>query len=158
MHTVTVNTELPADAALVWRGVCTPAAFEHVAAPLIRYPAAGAIDRPWRRDDVVEGWTFLFGIVPFSKHHLRIADLDDDARRLTSAEHGGVIRTWNHVIEVEPVAPDRCRYTDRIDIDAGPLTLLVATYAHLFYRHRQRRWTRLARLLRLYEEAGADTG
>ncbi len=156
MRTVTVNTELPAPAEAVWRAVSTPAAFEHVAAPLIRYPAAGSIDRPWRRNDVVEGWTFLFGIIPFSKHHLRIADLDDDAHRLTSAEHGGVIRTWNHVIEVERAAPGRCRYTDRIDIDAGPLTRLVAAYAHVFYRHRQRRWTRLARLLRLYEEAAVE--
>ena len=49
-------------------------------------------------------------------------------------------------VSIDP-AGDRTRYSDRIEIDAGPLTPLVAGYAQLFYRYRQRRWRRLARTL-----------
>ncbi len=61
---------------------------------------------------------------------------------------------WNHDIVVEPVDERTCRYTDRIVIDAGPLTLAVVGFAHLFYRHRQRRWRRLAPVLGA--QAGSD--
>jgi len=35
--------------------------------------------------------------------------------------------------------------TDRVHIDAGMLTPLVAAFARLFYAHRQKRWRALAK-------------
>jgi hypothetical protein len=60
-------------------------------------------------------------------------------------EGGGPIRLWEHRISVEPLGEVRCRYTDDLVIDAGGLTPAVMAFANLFYRHRQRRWRRLAR-------------
>jgi len=147
IQTITVATHLDASADIVWRGVNTPHAFVHVARGMLRYPAAERLQRPWQVGDQVRGWTLLFGVVPFSYHHLTVASIDEGARVLTSAEHGGVIRTWNHVVTVTPIDDTSCRYEDRIDIEAGPLTPIVVAYATLFYRYRQRRWRGLARLL-----------
>ncbi len=147
MRTVTVHTRLEASADIAWHAVKTPHAFVHVAQGMLRYPAAERLDRPWRVGDHLQGWTFLFGVLPFSYHHITVALIDDAARVVASDEHGGVVRTWRHDVTVTPIDETSCRYDDRIDIDAGIFTPVVATYARFFYRYRQRRWRALARLL-----------
>ena len=147
MRTISISTELDAPADVVWRAVKTPQAFVHVAKGMLRYPAAERVDRPWQMGDQLDGWTFLFGVVPFSVHHLAVASIDDQRRVLVSHEHGGLVRTWHHTLVVTAVDDASCRYEDRIAIDAGLLTPVVVLYASIFYRHRQRRWRRLARLL-----------
>jgi hypothetical protein len=146
-RTVTVTTTLDADADTVWRALRSPQTFVHVAGAMLRYPAAERLDRPFTEGDQIVGWTLLGGIVPFSRHHLRIAAIDDAARQLLSDEHGGVVRTWRHMITVTPASADRSDYVDTIEIDAGVLTPVVVGFARVFYRYRQRRWRRLARLL-----------
>lgn len=146
-RTVTLATDLDADADTVWHALRSPQTFVHVAGAMLRYPAAERCDGPFAEGDEIVGWTLLGGIVPFSRHHLRIAVIDDAARRLLSDEHGGVVRTWRHMITVTPAGAGRCDYVDAIEIGAGVLTPVVAAFAHAFYRYRQRRWRRLARLL-----------
>lgn len=147
MRTVVVACELDAPVDVVWSSVKTPHAFVHVASGMLRFPAAEHLDRPWSVGDDLEGWTLLFGAIPFSRHHLRIATMDEDARVIASDEHGGLIRRWRHQLTVSPVGHGRSRYEDRIEVDAGRATPLVALFAEVFYRYRQRRWKRLARLL-----------
>ena len=85
-----------------------------------------------------------FGLPPGTPHTFRIVRVDEDAMEIETRESGGVIRVWNHAMKVEPIADDRCRYRDRIEIRAGLLTPLVWLFASLFYRYRQARWRRLA--------------
>ena len=146
MHTITVSTTLDAPADVVWTAVRTPEAFVHVARGMVRFPAAEAHPGPWETGDVVEGWTWLFGVVPFSRHRLTVASIDDATRTLDSDEGGGIVRAWLHRITVAEHGSG-CRYEDRISIDAGVLTPLVAAYARVFYRYRQQRWRRLAPVL-----------
>ena len=57
---------------------------------------------------------------------------------------------WRHPVgmaSVEPIGARSFKYRDTVTIEAGPLTPLVAAYAHWFYRVRQRRWRALAREL-----------
>jgi hypothetical protein len=138
------SVELEAAAELVWNAVKTPAAFRTVTRGLLRMPVIANRDGEWREGETVVGWVFLFGLIPFSRHHLHIARIDDGDQILRSQEHGGLVRLWNHEIEVEPISECRCRYTDRIEIDAGLLTPAVVGYARVFYRLRQRRWRVLA--------------
>lgn len=72
---------------------------------------------------------------------------------MQSDEGGGLVRSWRHLIRVDPIGTDLCRYTDIVEIDAGPFTVIVAGFAQLFYRHRQRRWHKLAALLSAYDAA-----
>lgn len=147
MRIVDITTELPAPAATVWRAAATPAAFVHVAAGMLRFPVAERAGSRWQPGDRLEGWTFLLGVVPFSRHRLEVVVVDPTSMTLESDEGGGLVRSWRHRIGVEALAEDRCRYRDRIEIDAGPLTAPVAAFARLFYRYRQRRWRSLAPVL-----------
>jgi hypothetical protein len=94
---------------------------------------------PWHQGESVELTLRLFGALPFSRHTIRVVEVDDAAMRLRSDESGGPVKVWRHTIEVHPDGPRRCRYADRIDIDAGPLTPVVAGYAHALFALRQRR-------------------
>ena len=135
--------EAPADA--VWAAVKTPAAFQTVTRRLLAMPVIRGRQDQWCKGETVVGWVFLFGFLPFSRHHLHIASIDDATRTLRSREFGGLIRVWNHDIEVVPIDATTCYYRDRIDIDAGFTTPLIALYARWFYRMRQRRWRALAK-------------
>lgn len=61
-------------------------------------------------------------------------------------------------LSVEAVDQVRCHYSDVVDIEAGALTPVVAAFAALFYRYRQRRWRRLARILAAVEGSASAQG
>jgi ligand-binding SRPBCC domain-containing protein len=147
MAIVDISTELAAPAEAVWTAVKTPAAFRTVTRGVLTMPVLNDRDDTWREGETVEGRVFMFGVLPFSRHHLQVADINDAAMTLRSKERGGPIRRWNHDIVVTPVDGSRCSYRDRIDIDAGVLTAVVVGYARWFYRTRQRRWRALAKTL-----------
>lgn len=145
MRVVERSTVLEATADAVWTAVKAPAAFRRVTRRLLVMPAIGARQDTWREGETVVGWVFLFGFVPFSRHHLHIARIDESTRIMSSREHGGLISVWNHDIEVVPIDEKTCHYRDRIEIEAGLVTSLIVLYARWFYRMRQRRWRALAR-------------
>jgi hypothetical protein len=143
-HTLTLSTRLEAPADAVWQALASPATLLHVARPLARFPDLEGRTAAWRQGETVTTRVLLLGLLPVSRHRLTLEDVDEGARRVQSDEGGGLVRSWRHLITVEPLGPDACRYTDVVEIDAGPLTPAVALWARGFYRWRQRRWRDLA--------------
>jgi hypothetical protein len=148
MPIVDRSTVLEASADAVWEAVKTPAAFRTVTRGILSMPVIRTRTEEWREGETIVGWVFLFGLLPFSRHHLHVARVDDSSRTLSSREFGGLITMWNHDIKVEPIDAVSCRYRDRIDMRAGIFTPLIVAYAKWFYRIRQRRWRALAKGLR----------
>ena len=144
MALVERTTVLEASADAVWAAVKTPSAFRTVTRGLLAMPVIRGRQDEWREGETVVGWVFLFGFLPFSRHHLHVASIDESTRTLSSREFGGVITTWNHDIEINPIDAKTCRYRDRIEIEAGIMTSVIVVYARWFYRMRQRRWRALA--------------
>jgi hypothetical protein len=136
---------LDADAERVWSAMQYPTTFRYVCRGLIGIPALAGRSDPFRVGEEGTGWLFLFHVVPMSRHTILLAEVDSDTRTMRSREHGGALRAWNHTLHVEPLGDGRSRYTDTVDIDAGPLTGVVARAAVGIYRYRQARWRRLAR-------------
>ncbi len=147
MRTVDRSITLPAPADAVWGAVCTPGAFRVVTRGLVRLPVLATRVEPWREGETVSGLLLLGGVLPLSRHHLHVTEIDHGRRRMVSDEHGGLIRRWHHEITVEPIDESTCRYRDLLEIDAGPLTAVVTAWASGFYRIRQRRWWDLAAAL-----------
>jgi ligand-binding SRPBCC domain-containing protein len=145
MTVVEHSTHLKAPVDVIWGAVKTPTAFRRVTRGLLRMPVIQERNDEWCEGETVVGWTFLFGFLPFSRHHLHIVRIDDSMRTLSSREFGGLIRMWNHDIEVTAINESSCLYRDQIEIDAGMMTPIVVAYAHWFYRMRQRRWRALAK-------------
>lgn len=78
---------------------------------------------------------------------MRVVEADPDGGSARTEEHGGPLRRWSHRVSAVEVGPDRCRYTDAVELDAGRATPLAAVVTRAFYRHRHRRWAALARVL-----------
>ena len=145
MTIIDLSSSLSASADAVWNAVKTPDAFRKVTRGLLTMPVINKRHDEWHEGETVIGWVFLFGFIPFSHHHLHIAKIDEEARTLSSREQGGLLKRWDHDIEVIAINESSCLYQDRIEIDAGMMTPIVVAYAHWFYRMRQRRWRALAK-------------
>lgn len=123
---------------------------------LFRVPALeGRID-PLVAGESGSGWLLAFGVVPAYRHTIEVVTADEATGTIATHEHGGVLRAWDHTLQVEPLGPGRSRYRDTVRIDAGRLTPLVATLAVGIYRYRQRRWRALARRHLAVPPPGAD--
>lgn len=88
------------------------------------------------------GRLWWFGVIPAWTHHLTIKHLG--AGEIYTNEHGGPVRTWNHRLTFQPIDGHRCRYTDEIETESGVRGTLTRMFIGLMFRHRHRRWQRLA--------------
>ncbi len=147
MKSISRTSTLQAPADAVWQAVKKPTTFVHVIGAWLRYPPAERRNEPWRVGDEVTGWLLLLRFIPVTRHTIEVVTIDDETRTLFTREAGGFVRTWNHTITVDPLDANSCRYTDRVDIEAGRLTAIVAGFADRFYGYRQQRWQRFARRL-----------
>jgi hypothetical protein len=145
VKTIHLETELPTSADRVWQAMCHPASFTYVTRGLFGVPALAGRTEPFREGECGTGWLLLSHLLPLHRHTIHLASLDARAMTLRSHEHGGVLRAWNHTLHVEPAGDQRCRYSDTVAIDAGPLTGIIAALAMWIFRYRQRRWHRLVR-------------
>ncbi len=142
-----ISTEFDCPAEQLWDAISRPESLRFVAAPLLRFEpvVAGDLDGEW-----VVGKTYplrlhLFGFFPAGEHRITLASIDRAANRIESKESGALSPVWNHTIRFHPLEEGKLHYTDEIEIQAGLLTGVVWAFAHLFYRHRQRRWKMLLR-------------
>jgi hypothetical protein len=143
--TVRVSTELPLAAEHARRLASKPALLSYVLWPWLKMTPSGPLPETVAEgSEITARIRFLF-VLPGWTHTLHVERLRE--REISSREHGGPVRAWNHTLTFEPTAGHACRYTDTVEIDAGPLTPLVALFAALIYRYRQARWRALAKVL-----------
>lgn len=142
-----ISTTFDATAEQLWEAISRPASLRFVAAPLLQFEplVAGELDDAW-----VVGKTYalrlsLFGLLPAGEHRITLATIDREANLIESKESGALAPVWNHTIRFNAVGASKLQYTDEIEIQAGLRTGVIWAFAHLFYRHRQRRWKRLLR-------------
>ena len=129
----------------LWDKIVKPESLRFVAAPLLQFEplVAGELDGEW-----IVGKTYALrlsalGFLPLGHHRIKILTLDTTRNIIESQESGALTRVWNHTIRFRPSGAGQLHYTDEIEIEAGVLTVFVWAFAHLFYRHRQRRWKKL---------------
>lgn len=80
---------------------------------------------------------WFWGLLPVRNHTIHVAQLDPIHRRLETEEKHAGIRCWRHGLSVAP-AGEGCLWSDRIEIDAGLSTPLVARFAKHVYTRRHR--------------------
>ena len=143
--TIHVETELPTSAERVWDAMVQPASFLYVTRGLLGFPALAGRTDSFRTGEVVVGRLFLLNVIPANRHTIEFLDVDQRTRSLRTHEYGGLLQRWDHALCVEAISDIRCRYSDTVVIDAGSMTPMVCRVATVFYRYRQRRWSRLVR-------------
>ena len=128
-----------------WEAVTTSHLLAFVARPILTFRGvAGPLPDRWQRGSQTELRLYLFGFLCIGRHRLAIARVDPASREICSEESGWLARQWNHRIAIQPVSDQSCRYSDELEISSGLLTLPITLFAKWFYRHRQKRWQRLA--------------
>ena len=143
-RTVEITTHLDADPDAVWDHVRRPEILTYVSKGMVSFDP---IEPPVWPDR----WTVgehraamrVFGL-PMGEQVIGISypPSEGPTRRMRDDGRGRGIPVWDHMIEVTPDG-DGTHYTDRVRIEAGWRTPLVAGFARRLYTHRQARWRRL---------------
>ncbi len=146
---VRVTTLLDCRPERAWEEVQKPNLMRYVAAPLIHFEAVNPPELPerWKEGEYLVRLK-LFGVLSLGTQWIGIEFPPDHtpgvSYQMRDNGHGQLMRVWDHLITIEPTPDGRTRYTDRVEVNAGLLTPLAWVFARLFYRHRQRRWCKLA--------------
>ncbi len=138
--------ELPVSAARAFAEVCKLSLLEHIAWPLMKFEPREprTFPREWQAGRFRVGLK-LFGFIPLGDQWIVISVENGSASPiLRDNGYSAMIPRWDHWIFIEPTGSKKCRYIDRVDIEAGLLTPFVWLFAKCFYAHRQRRWRALA--------------
>jgi len=140
-----ISTYLPCSDEQLWEKIMDPKSLQFVAAPILQFIPAGKNElyREWKVDRNYELKLYLFGILPLGRHTIRLVNIDRSENKIESKETGLLAQEWNHTIQFQEIEENRVHYSDTIVIKAGLLTPMIWSFAHLFYRHRQRRWRKL---------------
>ena len=154
-----VECVLPCPAEKVWDELQRPALLLEIIRPLIRFVPADGTQFPerWLQGLTVRCKGYLFGILPLGMHTMFAERIDPVTREIQSRETG-LVRRWDHLLRVCSAGDGQTLYSDEIIIEAGWLTVFVWLFAQWFYRHRQRRWRRIARRLVAAEPTVAADG
>lgn len=144
MATVEVTTHLKAPPARLRQELQTSRLLRYVNAGLLSFQSEQASPLPEIWDEGIYRVRLkLFGWLPIGHQQIGIEKPGaSDKWVVRDNGSGSIARVWDHLIFVEPDAEGSV-YTDRIRVEAGLLTPVVALFAHIQYRYRQRRWRRL---------------
>jgi hypothetical protein len=145
MRTIQLQTTLPTSADRVWRAMQSPVTFLYVCKGLFGVPALEGRAEPFHVGEQGTAWLFAFHLIPAYRHTIEVLAVDDAERTVRTHEHGGLLRGWNHTLRVDPIDAHTSRYSDTVEIDAGPATGFVTAVAVRIFRYRQRRWRKLVR-------------
>jgi hypothetical protein len=137
-----ISTTFDCTTEQLWDEISHPASLCFVAAPLLQFEPQvdGELDGEWITGKTYTVRLSLFGFLPAGEHRITLASIDREAKQIESKESGDLSPVWNHTIRFRPLENGKLHYTDEIEIKAGLLTGVTWAFAHLFYRHRQRRW------------------
>ena len=143
---VTLSTILDTSAERAWAEVQTPRLLDHVAWPLLTFRYTEPVGRVWP-EGVHQALLRGFGVLPMGMQRIDISKPMPGPNRYQLRDNGSgdLISRWDHLITIEPLSANRCRYTEEVEVSAGILTPFIWLFALLFYAHRQRRWRALVR-------------
>lgn len=143
-----ISTRLACTETQLWQKIMDPESLRFVSSPILTFVPADSdgFDDVWQVDRVYQLRLYFLSFIPLGRHSIQLVKIDQDSHTILSEERGLLVPVWNHRIHFQEVAPDVVNYTDEIEIKAGCLTLLIWLFAHIFYRHRQRRWKTLIQI------------
>ena len=142
--------DCPPDAA--WRAIRSPATFASVSAPFTTFESLEPDGFPeqWSAGDHPVRVRAL-GVLPIGRQSIAISfPRRADGVRMMRDDGGGLdgplalVTEWHHTMAVSEAPDGRTLYRDRLQFDAGPLTLVMWPVYWLYWQWRALRMRRLA--------------
>jgi hypothetical protein len=152
-----VESILKCDACRVWPVLLLSDTLRHISRPVLTLaPLKGEQLPPrWEHGATIRMRCWLLSFIPLGARTIFLETVDAAEMTIQTREHDRLARTWDHRMQVTALPDGASRYSDEIVIHAGWRTVFLWAFANLYYRHRQRRWRRLARRLRADSETRA---
>ncbi|MCR5094814.1 MAG: L-2-amino-thiazoline-4-carboxylic acid hydrolase [Lachnospiraceae bacterium] len=143
MRTVRKTSIFPASKKTVFTRLLKLRTLQYIAYPYATFtPLNGTDSMAWEAGSTSRFKFRLFGIIPFGTHTIHVMRFGMDEGIYTH-EGNEYVPVWDHEIILEELPGNKCRYTDKVDIDAGWKTIFIWMWANCFYAHRQRKWIKL---------------
>lgn len=142
---VRISTILDSTEEDLWKKIVEPRSLQFVASPILSFrpTLTGEFEGEWVEGKTYDLKLYFLKIVPLGHHKIKLAKIDRQSNTIASNESGMLVPVWNHTINFRTVEQNKLLYMDEIEIKAGMLTPIIWAFAHLFYRHRQKRWKML---------------
>ncbi|MFP4452598.1 MAG: hypothetical protein ACLFPI_04420 [Desulfobacterales bacterium] len=140
-----ISSYFPGTESALWTKIISPKSLQYVALPVLSFvpTESGAFDEEWIEGKPYDLKLYLFSVIPLGRHRIKLAKIDKENNTIVSEETGLLARVWNHTISFHQSGDKEISYIDVVEIRAGLLTPIIWAFAHLFYRHRQRRWKKI---------------
>lgn len=146
-----ISTTLDCTAQRAWAEVKKTKLLLHVTSPLLTFELLEPPELPQTfGDEPLHFKLKLLGLLPIGRQWVVPIIVTDNSTsgaqeyKIRDNGSGSMAKVWDHLITISESADGRTNYSDRVEIQAGVLTPFVWLFANIFYRHRQRRWRRLA--------------
>jgi len=140
---VKVSSIFNINSSRVFEKVLQPSLLLEIVKPILKFIpiSPSVLPQTWEVNKEYNLKLYFFNIIPLGKHTIKIINIDKNS--IISNETGNIAKVWNHTIIIEAYKNSKTRYTDIIEIKAGLLTIFVWVFAHIFYKHRQRKWKKI---------------
>ena len=140
-----ISSNLPCGLQQARAAVKTLGLLNYVAAPIMKFESVELFDE----HKALEARPYvmnmkLFGMLPLGLHTMDFS-YHDTHNSFLMRDNGSsrLCKKWDHKMRFKE-AEEGVNYSDSADIGAGVLTPIVWLFALCFYKHRQRRWKRIA--------------
>lgn len=139
---VRISTHFNCTTSKLWEKISRPESLEFIASPILAFVSTSpeALNSDWRVGQNYSFKLYFFKFIPLGWHTIQIMQIDRNQNTISSHERGLLVPVWNHTISFREIKPGLVSYSDEIEIWAKWLSPFVWLFAHIFYRHRQRRW------------------
>lgn len=146
-YRVTVTSDFHSNIENIWDKIQDVNTLREICKPKASFIACDDSPIQWK-----EGKTFVFkmylhGFLPVGRHTINVVKMDKTSREIDTKEYDNTVVIWNHYIKMEEISQQVTRYTDTVDLYAGCLTSITAWWTLKFYKHRQRKWQKIAKSL-----------
>ena len=132
-YRVTVTSDFHSNIENIWDKIQDVNTLREICKPKASFIACDDSPIQWK-----EGKTFVFKMY---LHGFKTS------REIDTKEYDNTVVIWNHYIKMEEISQQVTRYTDTVDLYAGCLTSIAAWWTLKFYKHRQRKWQKIAKSL-----------
>ena len=146
---VKISSVLNSTSEKIFSELLKPSLLQEVASPLLKFKPVDKqrFPKKWKLGKVYTFKIYFLMFLYIGKHSICIKKINYAKKRIISNESGFLVKTWNHIICVRNHIKGKSIYTDDVEIHAGILTPLIWLFANLFYRHRQKKWKKIAEKL-----------
>ena len=143
---LTLSSTFDLPVAEAWKLLQTPDLLLFITQGMIKFiPVSGYFPESWQQGTTFKVKMRIFGFIPFGGVHvLHFQTIDEDKHTLTTREYDAQAKVWDHTISMSPTKTNQTFYTDEIVIYGGMLTGFITQFAKIFYKHRQKRWHKVA--------------